>query len=137
MTGLFSSSIYRVLETSIHGATLKQQVLSNNIANVETPGFKRSDVEFKSLLRQSLNEGGIRGKITHKNHLPIGKKSLNHVSPKVFLDNRTSMRLDGNNVDIELESAEMAKNTIYHSVMAQQLTKKFNTLHSVISDGRR
>lgn len=137
MSGLFSNSIYKVLETSINGATLKQQVLSNNIANVDTPGFKRSDVEFKSLLKQSLQQGGVSGKLTHQKHIPIGKATVSNVSPKVFLDKRTSMRLDGNNVDIELESAEMAKNTIYHSAMTQQLVNKFNSLHSVISEGRR
>lgn len=136
MRGLFSSSIFRVLETSIHGSALKQQVLAHNVANADTPGYKRSGVEFKSLLRQSLDESGIKGKLTHEKHIPIGRRDIKQVMPKVFRDNRTSMRLDGNNVDIELELAEMAKNTIYHSAMTQQLNRKFNNLRSVVNDGR-
>lgn len=137
MTNLFSSTIYNVLEKSIDSATKRQGVLSNNIANINTPGFKRSDVEFKSVLKQSLKEKGISGAVTHKNHIPIGRKSLEDVSSSVHRDNRTSMRADGNNVDIELENAEMAKNTLYHSAMTQQLNAKFNALKSVISEGRR
>ena len=137
MTGLFSSSIYNVLEKSIDGATLRQQVLANNLANIDTPGFKRSDVEFKTALQQSLNRKGIKGSITHSDHIPVGRKSLNNISPTIHRDTRTTMRLDGNNVDIEMESAEMAKNTIYHSAMTQQLINKFNTMKTVISEGRR
>ncbi|SES79724.1 flagellar basal body rod protein FlgB [Anaerobranca gottschalkii] len=137
MNGLFSSPIFKVLEKSIEGSTVRHQVLSNNLANIDTPGFKRSDVEFKSLLRQSLSNKGIRGNLTNPRHIPIGRKSLNDIYPKIYRDNSTTMRLDGNNVDIELEGAEMAKNTIYHSAMVQQLIKKFNTLQTVISEGRR
>lgn len=137
MSNLFSSTIYNVLEKSIDGATLRHQVLSNNMANIDTPGFKRSDVEFKSVLRQTLNEQGIKGNLTHNKHIPIGRRNFDNLSATVIRDNSTSMRPDGNNVDVELESAEMAKNTLYHSAMTQQLTAKYNTLKSVINEGRR
>ncbi|WP_350344944.1 flagellar basal body rod protein FlgB [Proteinivorax tanatarense] len=137
MSGIFSQPTFKVLEKGIEGSTKRQQVLTNNIANVDTPGFKRSDVTFQGELYKALNEKGLQGQTSHRNHIPIGRRDLGDVHPNKQRDYSTSMREDGNNVDIELESSAMAKNGIYHSTMTQSLNNKFGLLKTVISEGRR
>ncbi|WP_353892104.1 flagellar basal body rod protein FlgB [Proteinivorax hydrogeniformans] len=137
MRGIFAQPTFQVLEKGIEGSTKRQGVLTNNIANVDTPGFKRSDVTFKGELHKALNKKGLPGEVTHHNHRPIGRQTLSAVHPQKQRDYSTSMREDGNNVDIELETAAMAKNGIYHSTLTQQLNNKFGMLRTVINEGRR
>ena len=122
----------------LDAASLRNTVISNNLANVDTPGFKRSDVVFEDELRKALTKTGqIQGMITNPKHIPIGSPSVSNISPKVELQNDTTMRNDGNNVDIDREMALMAKNTITYSALAQMLNGNFSKIRSAIFEGRR
>jgi flagellar basal-body rod protein FlgB len=122
----------------LDAASLRNKVISDNLANVDTPGFKRSDVVFEEELRRALTKTGqVRGMTTNPKHIPIGSPSVSAVSPKVVLQNDTTMRNDGNNVDIDIEMASMAKNTITYSALAQLLNGEFTKLKSAIFEGRR
>jgi len=139
--GILSSEIYQVLEKSLNAASLQHQLISNNIANVDTPGYKRSEVVFQSKLDALLNQTEktyLPLKITHQNHIPIVPNiSIDEIDPEIVLKNETSMRNDKNNVDIDFEMSKMAENTAYYSTLAQLTTLKLGMLQSVISDGRR
>jgi flagellar basal-body rod protein FlgB len=139
--GIFASEIYQVLEKSLNAASLQHQMISNNIANVDTPGYKRSEVVFQSKLNEVL---GLKDKeylplyITHKNHIPIVPNlTLNDINPEIIVNNETSLRTDDNNVDIDSEMSKLAENTAYYSSLAQLTSLKLGTLQSVISDGRK
>jgi flagellar basal-body rod protein FlgB len=86
------------LERALQGSSLRQQLLAGNLANVNTAGFKRSDVDFQSALASAIDSGE-----------PI---ALNDVSFQPTTDNATSLRPDGNNVDVDREIASLTENAV-------------------------
>lgn len=129
LSSLLSSPQLQVLERSLAAASLRHKVISNNIANVNTPGFKKSDVVFESKLQEALNNNKLAMSRTNEQHLS-GRQSSGF-SPSV-VSNNSSLRIDGNNVDIDAEMASLAKNSIYYDATAQQLSSYFSNLKSVI-----
>ena len=126
-----------LMEKALDAAWLRDEVISSNLANIDTPEYKRKTVVFEEYLNDALKKGKIRGNKTDERHISIGKKDLNDVKITVKEDNTTSnVRLDGNNVDVEVEMAEMAKNTIKYITVTQSLNSELNRLKTVISDGR-
>lgn len=136
LKAILSNPQFSVLEQGINAASLRHKVVSNNIANVNTPGFKKSEVIFENLLQDELN--GRRG-------LALAKTNGSHLSNRVsesgapFINtiNSTSFRTDGNNVDIDIEMANLAKNNIYYNALVTQLSKHLAGLKSAINEGRR
>ena len=139
--GIISSEIYQILEKSLNASSLQQQMTSNNIANVNTPGYKRSEVVFQSKLEQVLNgvdKSYLPLSVTNINHFPlVPEMSLDSVNPQIITNTETSSRNDGNNVDIDIEMSKMAENTAYYSSLAQLTSMKLGMLQTVITDGRR
>jgi flagellar basal-body rod protein FlgB len=117
---------YRALDAALGAAGMRQQTIANNLANVNTPGYQRKDVEFDGMLRAALeaDESGEAG-------------AWDDVAPTVTSDNRASMRQDGNSVDIDQEMAHLAENNVRYNALVQMAAKKLSTLEYVISDGRR
>lgn len=121
------------------GASLRQQVLANNIANVDTPNFKGQDVNFYSQLKGMMNEsmpvmGGVDLVRTNSGHLP---GTLPVSSPSPFRVNQTDgqVRPDGNNVNIDVESAKVAENSIYYGTLATAVARKYKTIARAITKG--
>lgn len=128
----------KVLEKTLDAGLARNEAISNNIANVDTPGYKRKSVEFEEMLSQAIDKNGIEGFRTDSRHIPIGTLDIDEVGINVVVDKSSlSFRLDGNNVDIENEMALMAKNTIQYNTITQKLSGEFKKLKSVISEGRR
>ncbi|HWR40398.1 MAG TPA: flagellar basal body rod protein FlgB [Patescibacteria group bacterium] len=135
MNSVVSPSPLSVLESALGAAALRHRVISDNIANVNTPGFKKSEVNFEQQLDEALNGAGNKMALarTHEKHLPLMERQM---GPSIKQITNTSMRVDGNNVDIDAEMAGMAKNTIYYDALTQQIRKYFSGLRSVITGGR-
>lgn len=131
---ILSSPQQAVLERALAAAALRHKVISNNIANVNTPGFKKSDVVFEDKLTEAMSGGRAAMSRTHAKHLP-GRAAGD--IPAIVTATATSLRTDGNNVDIDAEMANVAKNTIYYDAVAQQLGRYFTNLKSAINEGRR
>ena len=109
-------------------------MISNNVANVNTPGFKKSDVVFESLLRDQLGDGKrLQMARTNEKHYPQVTGAVPKAQVQVQKD--TSIRLDGNNVDIDAEMAGMAKNSIYYQAVAQDIGRYFTSLKNAIKGG--
>ena len=127
-----------LLEKSLDATWLKQETISQNIANNDTPGYDRKRVEFDDEFRAALmNSSNFQGKKTRGKHIDIGAASnpLN-VTPRVVSDRHYTMRMDGNNVDIDQEMAEQAQNTLMYSALVTKLNKEFGRLRTVIKEGR-
>jgi flagellar basal-body rod protein FlgB len=139
--GIFASEIYQVLEKSLNAASMQHQMISNNISNVDTPGFKRSEVVFQSKLNEVLGFKEVAYlplTVTNKNHIPIVPNlTVSDINPEIVVNNETSLRTDDNNVDIDSEMSKLAENTAYYSSLAQLTSLKLGMLQSVISDGRK
>lgn len=126
-----------VLERSLDAASLRQKVLANNIANIDTPNFKRSDVSFEQTLQAALSGDALSGRRTHERHIPIGAGKLEEVKPHVFQEKHTSMRQDGNNVDIDDEMTKLAVNQLQYNALIQRINGTFSKLKYAISEGKR
>jgi len=144
-----------LLQRGLSAAWTRNAVIRNNIANVETPGFKASDVEFETLLAQSLYGSGFQGAKTHKNHIDIGpmnrfKGARTHeghieignyseffaVNARVVRRDDLSQRMDGNNVDVESENVKLAQNSIWYNTLLEKMNSELRRLKMAISEGR-
>ena len=122
---------FRAMEKALDAAVLRQRVIANNIANADTPGFKRSDVRFESLLRAELEgRGGLVGLRTDPRHIPIGSTGL--PEPEVVTDRRTVMNNNLNNVDIDAEMSALAANQLRYNVLVQQVSHEIRLLRTAI-----
>ena len=137
---IMNSSNFNYLPRGMTAASIRQEVISNNIANVNTPNFRKSDVNFEDLLARELYgdkplEGQLQMVRTHDKHLP--HKTLNfHAEPSVVMDETTTMRADDNNVDIDVEMANLAKNQLYYNALATQMGGYVTKMRNAITSGQ-
>jgi flagellar basal-body rod protein FlgB len=125
----------RALVTALDGLTARQRAISNNLANVDTPGFKASDVSFARQLDRALQaDAGLQMVRTDAQHLG-GRDEPDNVQITTRSD--TSHRLDGNNVDIDKEMALMAETVIHFQATTQMVSRRLSLLRTVINEGRR
>ncbi len=136
LDSLLKSTQVSVLEKALGAASLRHKVISNNIANVNTPKFKKSEVSFEDQLELAMSAGKPAIARTHTRHLPIKSTGITNVEPTIHTITTTSFRSDGSNVDIDSEMAGLAKNSIYYDAVAQQINKYFAGIKSAISGGR-
>ncbi len=131
---IVGSKALDVMQRGMEAANLRQEVISHNIANVNTPYFKKSDVVFEDLLAKELDlDATDRLKVvrTHDRHMPFGFRG--RAVAKIELDQSSSMRYDQNNVDIDVEMASLAKNSLYFNALARQVGAKFSRMRNVIT----
>ncbi len=81
-----------LLQKGLYAATVRNNVIANNIANVNTPNFKRSEVKFENILKDAINGTKLRGYITNPKHIPIGPPPVDSIQPEIVQVNNTSMR---------------------------------------------
>ena len=135
---LVNSTNFDYLSRGMAAASLRQEVISHNIANVNTPNFRRSVVEFEDLLAREIygdepEEGKLQMARTNDRHLP--HKPLDyHAEPNMEQDMTTIMRVDDNNVDIDIEMATLAKNQLYFNALATQLNSYISKVRNVMSN---
>lgn len=134
---LINTPSLSLLEKSLDASSLRQKVLSNNIANIDTVNFKRSDVSFADKLQEVLSGDALSGRVTDPRHIAIGTSDIQSVQPSVYADNSTSMRNDGNNVDIDAEMSNLANNQLLYDTVTQQLNMTFGIMRYAISEGKR
>ncbi|KGP73983.1 flagellar basal body rod protein FlgB [Pontibacillus yanchengensis] len=129
---LFGST-FQALENSMNYASKKNQTITNNIANVDTPNFKSKNVVFKDVLASEVNSS-IQTKRTNEKHIPFS--SSEGKSYKVVTNSNTSYNHNGNNVDMDKEMSDLAKNQIYYQALVDRLNGKFRSLQSVLKGGQ-
>ena len=124
------------LERGLAAVSKRGEVIANNIANVDTPGFKASKVEFESLLQAELKaaEGeGFVNRKTREKHIDFGGEKGEWL--QVVEQENTTMRMDGNNVDIDAEMAAQADNTIEYYTLVRKISEQLGRL-SIAVEGR-
>ena len=127
-------SIFSSFSISASGLTaekLRLDLIANNIANLNTPGYKRSYVPFDEELHQ------VRGRLpmmrTHPRHLP-GAGPMD--DPRVVAERRTTRRTDGSNVDIDQEMLDLVTNQLRYNTLIQKISGKYANWRYIINDGR-
>ena len=136
---ILNSTNFNYLPRGMTAASIRQETVANNIANVNTPNFRKKNVEFENLLaREIYGEQPKKGKLqmvqTHNNHLPYTPRSI-HATPTLVEDESTIMRGDDNNVDVDIEMATLAKNQIYYNALATQMGGYISKLRTAITSG--
>jgi flagellar basal-body rod protein FlgB len=136
--GKYQVNIYGnsdIIKKAMDGAMLRENALSQNLSNINTPNYKRKDVEFQAELDKAISGSGKMSlKVTDDRH--ISKNSnLSSFSPKVKTQSHISARRDGNGTTVDVEMAEKAKNAIIYNALVGQISRKFNSLKYVISEG--
>lgn len=125
---------FGLLESSISAAALRQQVYANNIANVNTPNYKRQDVAFETLFQNALNAPQA---VPGEQHIPIsnttGTSSLPNVQPVVYTDYSTSVDNNGNNVDLTSEMSALAENQLKYETLVQDVTQRIQRVRAAIT----
>lgn len=118
-----------VLDKAADASWKRETVLANNIANVNTPGYKRKDLDFESTLKQEL------GRCKHTSlDTKINQVHLDHLNPSVYTDlSNYSYRLDGSNVDIDVEEVEYASEQLRYQGITAGINNEFNRMKTVIS----
>lgn len=120
-----------VLDKAADASWLRETVIANNISNATTPGFKRSDVDFETLLKHQLAKTDRYESLDKK----IKETDLSLINAHAELDSASyayDYRLDGNNVDIQTENVELASEQIRYQVIANAISDEFAALKAVI-----
>lgn len=129
---LLSGVSFDRLHGALKAASLRQQVLANNIANVDVPYFKRSDVVFEEILAQTMGAGSRQAlKTTDPRHIS-GGGSGGVPAPKVVTEESTAINNSRNNVDIDKEMTLLAENQLRYNLFIQQINHQINMLRSGI-----
>lgn len=127
---LWSDKIMQKLSEKLDRAALRQQLISHNIANLNTPGFKRSYLPFSAELEKARGKASLYR--THPRHL----EGRGLQEPRVRTESWTSRRPDGNNVDLDKEMIDLVTNQLRYNLLVQQLNGRFANLRDIINEGR-
>ena len=129
MIGSDAYNYINVLNKAAGASWTRNEIIANNIANVDTPDYKRKDLNFESLLAEALSD------TTTKNmDKKVASLNLSSLKPNIFTEYSTlSYRYDGNNVDIDTENAYLADNQIKYYTLLDSMTHEFNRLKTVLN----
>lgn len=137
---LTNSTNFDYLSRGMTAASIRHEVISHNIANVNTPNYRKSSLEFEDLLAREIygeepEEGKLQMTRTRDSHMP--HKPLDyHAEPNIIQEMTTIMRVDENNVDIDIEMATLAKNQLYFNALATQLGNYITKVRNVITSSQ-
>jgi flagellar basal-body rod protein FlgB len=116
----------QVLQKALEGTRARHTAILQNIANIETPGYKRKVVRFEDDLREALSgSGGCEDRET--------AAALRSIHPKVEVDDESVIRADGNTVDVDQESSELAQNTLRYIALLEAINRQFRGLKHVMT----
>ena len=130
-----NSLTYNLLKSSIDASSARSKVISNNISNINTPGFKASSVSFEDNLNKIIKGENVSLTTTNKMHINDTDGSVQGY--KIETDNSTSMRNDGNNVDIDKEMVKLSENNMYYNFLISRINGQISSRRYVITEGRK
>ena len=124
---LFSDTATGALEKALDGYAARQKAVANNIANVETPGYKRQRVNFEAQLREAVK----------KHTSAEARKAILELEVAPQIDPTAEVGFDGNSVNIDLEGSELVKSAMSYQLATSLLGLKLSMLKQAITEGRR
>ena len=127
MIGSDAYNYINVLGKAADACWARSTAITNNIANNDTPNYKRKDVQFESYLMEALAGGESLDE-------KVGSVDLTTLNATTYTDHAgTSYRMDGNNVDIDTEEAEFAKNQLRYYTITDSITHEFSRIKTVLN----
>lgn len=113
-----TDSVTDIIEAGIKAENLRQKTIANNIANLETPGYRRIDVRFEELIANAMDSSG--------------SFDPDEIEPEIFRPMQTPVKLNGNDVSLESEVGQMIKNNLRHTAFIRLLNKKYKQIEAAI-----
>ncbi|MBT2691439.1 flagellar basal body rod protein FlgB [Bacillus sp. ISL-55] len=129
---LFSNTV-STLEHALNYSSAKQKVISQNIANVDTPNYKAKDVSFKAVFQDVMGQS-FQANRSDARHYEFSSKASR--MPGVVTNPNVNYNENGNSVDLDKEMADLATNQIYYNALTERINGKFNSLQTVIRGGK-
>lgn len=125
-----------LLERGMDASLLRRSVIADNIANADTPHFKRSDVTFESQLARAIKSNEKKpcpAQLTDRRHIPFYEPmDYRTVRAKIQTEHGTNMRNDKNNVDVEKEMVDATKNMLRYNAMAQRIDRNYKKIQMLL-----
>jgi flagellar basal-body rod protein FlgB len=113
------------LQAALSGLAARQRTIANNVANIDTPNFKASEVRFEDVLKNAIGRG--------RPGSPPNQAALNASVSRTSIDTSTATRSDGNNVDIDREMEMLGEANLTYSALTQVLATRLGIMRSVVS----
>ena len=120
-----------IMQRALDGAWRRHEALANNVANAETPGYKRVDLDFRSHLAEASSKGPTLLTTSPRHIVP------SRAARMAAGQDHSAITPDGNSVDIDREMAEVSTNALYYSAVSGQLNAYLSLLRKAITEGRR
>lgn len=134
----FFDKTTRALGASVNLRQTRNNVISSNIANAETPGYQAKKVDFEDALARALDfdhPGQLEGQ--RPEHYPTGPGAISRLKADVYENPDVEVNNDGNSVNIEQEMSSLAENSIMYKAAIQLINKKMAALKYAATDGGR
>lgn len=133
---LFSDPLPQMLKKALDFQSMRHTIISSNIANVDTPGYKAVDIKFEKELRTAIGSGDtLVMKTTNPGHIGGKNKDFKGIKPEIVPEKGVS-RVDGNNVDIDREMAKLAENQLMYTATIRAMTKRGGLIKYAVERGR-
>ena len=133
----FGDNTIDALATALNFRQMRQEIISSNIANSETPGYKAKRIQFEEALARALDVDGQNSlKTTSEKHFKTGGGSIESASPEIYEDPNGEVSINGNTVDRDKEMALMAENKILYDAAIQLLNKKLSLKKYILNSER-
>ena len=125
------------LASSLNFRQMRQELISSNVANADTPGYKSKRIDFEKALSRALDIDGQLGmKTSDSNHFDVGSGGFDNLEPTIYEDSNGIVSEDGNTVDREKEMALMVENRLLHDASVNLLNKKIGLIKYINSSER-
>ncbi len=133
---MFDNINFEIIPNTMDALSLRQNVISQNIANYETPGYKRKYVDFENELQKALSEDSALTLKVNKDQHINNTLSLEKIQPNIQIDDSKSLRDDGNNVDPDMELIRMTQNTLKYNTLSRLMTYAIQRYETAIRGGK-
>ena len=124
----------KALTTALNFREMRQELISSNVANANTPGFKAKKLDFEEALARALDvDGQMKMNATDGRHYNVGSGGFNNLEPEIYDNPNGVVSENGNTVDVEAEMAQMAENKLMYDALVQLINKKMGIMKYAIN----
>jgi flagellar basal-body rod protein FlgB len=124
----------KALATALNFREMRQELISSNVANANTPGFKAKKMDFEEALARALDvDGQMQMGVTDERHHIVGNGGFNNLEPEIYDNPNGVVSENGNTVDVEAEMAQMAENKLMYDALVQLINKKMGIMKYAIN----
>ena len=127
----------KALALSLNFRQMRQAIISSNISNADTPGYKAKRIDFEQALARALDIDGLLSmKSSSEKHFDVGSGGFNNIQAEVYQDPNGVVSEDGNTVNREDEMAKMAENRLLYEAAVKLMNKKLGLMKYTIESER-